>query len=191
MKVLVIDDTSVHLDAALQTLDGHNVTICSNHEEARKLLATHQWDAVLCDLLMPAGGYMQGPDGQKFVGQEMAVGWALALTAAQNGVKYVAVVTDMNHHNHPGSAMLDPFSKHVFTIDGARVLMTNEGGMVGIAGTEFACEECSGTGKARRRDGSPYECCYCRGGGVKHKDKGKNWGEILKALLSDDKEYHG
>lgn len=142
------------------------------------------WDAVFCDLLMPAGFRAQSEE-REFVGQQdMVVGWALALTAAKNGAKYVAVVTEMDYYSCFGLAMLDPFHKHFFTIDGARVLMTNFINLVGIEGTECACEKCSGSDKL---DG--YECPRCNGTGVDHKDKGKDWGKTLKALLSDDKEY--
>lgn len=220
MKVLVIDDTKAHLQAALQVLSGHDVTVVSTHEEAYKLLSVQYdepkrqrlcdqykaegrqdywgasyegsrlpyWDAVLCDLLMPAGPMAQG-EGKKYVGQEMAVGWALALKAAQNGAKYVAVVTDMNHHNHPASAMLDPFNRHFFAIDGARVLMTNYVSLIGITDTECTCSKCGGTGKKKESDGSEYECYWCHGSGTDFAVKGKNWGEILNALLSDKKKY--
>jgi CheY-like chemotaxis protein len=233
MKVLVIDDTRVHRSAAKQTLVGHDVTVCSTHEEAvtllsvrydkeeiiRKLIAqglpsTHgdvdsknkeacnlwwaahdkakleslipYWDVVLCDLLMPAGPMAQGGEGKKYVGQEMAVGWSLALKAAQNGARYVAVVTDMNHHCHPASAMLDDLDGHIFGIDGAKMLLTNHVRMVGIAGTECACEKCGGTGK----DGE-YKCWRCDGTGVDYSGKGKDWGKILEHLVNDEKEYQG
>lgn len=160
MKILVIDDTQMHLDSALETLKGHEVVTCSSHDEACELLDPNYernkrqqkvtdyvwkehitweaaykmfpepeqspyWDAVLCDLMMPAGSYAQGEKGRKYVGQEMPVGWSLALTAVTNGAKYVAVVTDLNHHHHPASAMLDSLNHHIFKIDGAKMLLTN------------------------------------------------------------------
>lgn len=214
MKILVIDDTQVHIDAAKQTLGGHDVTYCVTHKQAVDLLGERNnsdqnryntlmkqyeaegmkwgeaynkanaetllpyWDVVLTDLLMPAGPMAQGGVGLQYVGQEMAVGWALALQAAKNGAKHVAVVTDTNHHHHPASAMLDYLDGHFFMIDGARVLMTNHVGLVGIAGTEGACAKCNGSGK----DGS-YDCHYCSGTGRDFAKKGKNWGQILGRLL--------
>ncbi len=141
------------------------------------------WDVVLTDLLMPAGRMAQGGVGLQYVGQEMAVGWSLALQAAKNGAKYVAVVTDTNHHHHPASAMLDCFNRHFFTIDGARVLMTNYVGLVGIAGTETTCTSCGGSGKKNRTDGTEYQCYDCNGTGQDFAKKGKDWGDILKDLL--------
>jgi CheY-like chemotaxis protein len=219
MKVLVIDDSQVHLKAALQTLIGHDITVCSTHDKADELLRQQYdenkveklkaqykvagienpwskarvesklpyWDVVLTDLLMPAGRMAQGGEGLQHVGKEMAVGWSLALRAAKEGAKYVAVVTDTNHHHHPASAMLDDVSGHVFTIDGAKVLMTNRVSLVGIKGTEHACDECGGTGQLARRDGSKYRCYYCENG-VDFAEKGKDWGKVLDQLLNPKKE---
>lgn len=216
VKILVIDDTQVHLDAAKQTLGGHDVTYCATHEQAHGLLAVQfngerqkalvaqykaegmnlndawakadaetklpYWDVVLSDLLMPAGPMSQGGPGCQYVGQEMAVGWALALQAARNGAKYVAVVTDTNHHHHPASAMLDRFNRHFFTIDGARVLMTNYLQFVGIHGSEGTCPDCHGTGK--QGDGeTEWKCFDCRGTGRRYLKQGKDWGKILEQLL--------
>lgn len=214
MKILVIDDTQVHLDSAKQTLNGHDVTYCATHEQAVDLLSRRSnsdenrydvllkqyqaegmkwgdaydkadaetilpyWDVVLADLLMPAGPMSQGETGQKYVGQEMAVGWSLALQAARTGAKFVAVITDMNHHRHPASAMLDRFNRHFFTIDGARVLMTNYVNLVGITGTDSPCGECRGTGKLGQ-----YNCHRCDIPGRVFAEKGKNWGMILEQLL--------
>lgn len=215
MKVLVIDDTENHLKAALQTLIGHEVTTCSDYDQALKLLelkhneseldtrlkryreegmnfddafnkalketALPYWDAVLCDLLMPAGRDIQGNKGMEFVGQEMAVGWSLALVATKNGAKYVAVATDIDHHNHPASAMLDRFNKHVFSIDSTKMLLTNRIDFVDIEGTEHKCPECWGFGTRYDENDKEYDC-YCCKGGVAY-EKGKNWGEILNQLI--------
>lgn len=217
MKILVIDDTKSNLVAAVQTIVGHDVTICSTHEEADNLLSPQYdekkikrlkekyegdgmdgfaayvkarneskmpyWDAVLSDLLMPAGRMNQGDEGLQFVGQEMPVGWSLALRAAMEGAKFVAVVTDMGHHDHPASAMLDSLYKHIFSIDGTKMLMTNRVGSVGIVGTECPCKECGGTRKRRAYDGSQCDC-YCKDG-TGFAQRGKNWGEVLKKLMDE------
>ncbi len=221
MKVLVIDDTQVHLDAAIQLLGKeHDLTVCSSHDEAYQLLGTQYapnrkaleeqyerdgmkareayikardeselpyWDVVLTDLLMPAGSMSQGGAGRKYVGQEMAVGWSLALHAAKMGAKHVAVVTDMNHHHHPASAMLDAFDGHVFSIDGAQVLMTNSVQKVGIVGTEGPCAECNGAGK-RNINGLTANCWPCKGSGTDFRSKGKDWLKILGRLLNPEEE---
>ncbi|PIY93276.1 MAG: hypothetical protein COY69_02560, partial [Candidatus Magasanikbacteria bacterium CG_4_10_14_0_8_um_filter_32_14] len=75
-------------------------------ERLKEELRPAPFDAVLTDLFMPAGSRIQVKGGE-FVGQEMLVGFALALDAVLHGAKYVAVVSDGNHHHHPGVAMLD------------------------------------------------------------------------------------
>lgn len=170
MRILIIDDKWENLDAAKQTLVGHEVTICSDYDGALEHLresfadksgkpcsgweddAKKQpyWDAVLCDLLMPAGKDAQGTRGLKFVGQEMPVGWSLALVAAKRGAKYVAVASDLDHHSHPASAMLDRLYGFL-KVDGACVLFTNNVKLVDIVGT---------------------------------KKRGKDWGDILDLLTN-------
>lgn len=190
MKILVIDDTQTNLDAAKQTLAGHELTLAATYDEAYKLLekpkgdAQPPFDAVLCDLLMPAGREMQGTKGNKYVGQEMPVGWALALMAVLQGAKYTAVVTNLDHHQHPAAAMLDRLGcdglyddrKKDFVkirANGVPIGFVNYAPMIGVDGT--SCTECGGTGK--RQDG---DICYsCRGGKV----KGKDWGRVLHVLL--------
>jgi len=211
MKILVIDDTQKHLDSAVKTLEGHDVTLCTSYDEALELLEpkkeTPYWDAVLCDLLMPAGRDAQGSD--KYVGQEMPVGWSLALVAAMRGTKYVAVASDMNHHDHPGSAMLDRldgYKGHIFNIDGATVLMTNKIGLIELGGEEDVdCCVCSGT----KFDCNSWNCSICKGtllipttteecfcviqhhcdsckgtGKRTVPKRGKDWGKILDRLLN-------
>lgn len=193
MKVLVIDDSVRHQTSAVQTLGtDHELTVITGHDAALEALSTYKntfleegeyWDAVLSDLLMPAGANAQGGKGLEYVGVEMAVGWSLALQAAIAGAKYVAVVTDMNHHHHPASAMLDAISREVFIVQGARALFTNYVELVGIIGTEKACSECGGSGKGRRHDNSEYRCFLCKGTGVDFDQKGKDWSKVLSKIM--------
>ena len=193
MKVLVIDDSTNHQQSARQVLSAeHDLTVVGSYDEAAKLINRpynwekdpdfKYWDAVLCDLLMPAGRNAQGPNGMKYVGVEMPVGWSLAIQAAIEGAKYVAVVTDMNHHDHPASAMLDSLNRKIFTINGAKVLMTNYVNLVGITGTEGACPECGGTRKRKSDDGYSYDC-YCKDG-TGFSQSGKDWARTLRHLVN-------
>lgn len=113
MKILIIDDSTDNQASARQTLGAHDVTIVGTYDEAYRLLqrGSAPFDVVLTDLLMPAGARIQceksGRAGNEFVGQEMPVGFGLALDAVLHGAKYVAVVSDGDHHSHPAVAMLD------------------------------------------------------------------------------------
>lgn len=142
------------------------------------------WDAVLCDLLMPAGRNAQGGEGLKYVGQEMPIGWSLAITAALRGAKYVAVVTDMNHHHHPASAMLDTMDGIIFSLQGSTALFTNYVRMVGINGTQGICTDCLGEGM-KFNGTNTYQCYTCQGTKVSYSNEGKDWAEILARLLNE------
>lgn len=170
----------------------------------QELCPSPSFDAVLSDLLMPASKMTMGPDGMKYVGQEMPVGFALSLMASLHGAKYVAVVTDTNHHNHPASAMLDSFASDDrvemgkpprFVINGAKVGYYHSP-MTFVEGT--TCPDCNGTGSkevcycVERNAGSPKpDCDDCKGTGRRcwtcrnsGKQWGKNWGSVLAHLTA-------
>ena len=89
------------------------------------------FDVVLTDLLVPASKQSQGDNGWKFVGQEMPIGIFIGLLAAVKGrVKYIAVFTDINHHNHPASACLDAFGSGPFMVQGSKIILLNKEGLV-------------------------------------------------------------
>ncbi len=98
-------------------------------EEARNAATTYPgFDAVLTDLLVPASANQQA--SKEFVGKEMPLGIFIGLLAAVKArAKYVAVFTDSNHHKHPASACIDPFSEGImpqqFSVEGARVMLVN------------------------------------------------------------------
>ena len=131
LKVLVIDDSLLHRLSAGVFLKDNNITVVDSYFEGAKILLREcDFDVVLVDLLMPASSYAQGPDGQKYIGQEMPVGIFLALMAAKAGAKYVAVFTDSDHHAHPASACFDHFNKNEdnptpLLVNGAKLWLTN------------------------------------------------------------------
>jgi CheY-like chemotaxis protein len=124
MNILVVEDTPKHQESARQLLCDHNVDIVTAFDYAMdKLGGTRgepetKYDAVLSDLLMPQGrGDVQG---EKWMASEqMAFGFPIALIAAQKGIPYVAIVSDMNHHKHPMAYTLDFLNKRM-QIDGTR-----------------------------------------------------------------------
>lgn len=92
------------------------------------------FDVVLSDLLVPASGRAQG--SMELVGKEMPVGIFIGLLAAVRGrARYIAVLTDSNHHAHPASACLDVFAGEnapmFFMVEGSKVLLSNNGKWVG------------------------------------------------------------
>lgn len=127
MHILVVDDSDTHRFGASALLKGHELTVVGSYEEAETLLSKQKFDAYLGDLMLPASRKTLSPDSYHFVGEEMPLGTILAFLALKNGAKYVAVVTDMNHHKHPGSAAFDAFNGRdgAFSVGDARVLCTN------------------------------------------------------------------
>ena len=155
------------------------------------------FDVVLCDLLMPAGKTEMGPAGMKYVGQEMPVGFALALMAVVYGAKHVAVVTDAKHHDHPASVMLDRLDETPFSIDGAKVGFYHSP-LTPVDGT--VCRKCKDPGKKQKcycldhQSGLPRANCeQCNGVGKfcwacndSGKAQGKDWGKILADLVANN-----
>src|SRR3989344_159126 len=170
MKILVIDDTEMNRKSAEMAFLDHELTVVDSYDAAVEVLEKNNYDVVLSDLLMPASHNMLGPEGMKYAGELMPVGFALALFAARQGTKYVAVVTATSHHDHPASAMLDLLdsSTPAFVINGAVVGFSNHN-MSPVEGT--VCPVCHGGEKMGN-------CNPCWGTGNM---MGKNW----KAALSE------
>lgn len=123
MKILVIDDSKLHREAAQAQFPDDDLTVVGDYLEGQALLKNeHAFEAVLVDLLMP-------PPSTEW-DEEMPIGIFLVLLAAKNGARYVALFTDKNHHEHPGSACLDAFnacegSPTPFQLGATKMLLTN------------------------------------------------------------------
>ena len=134
MKILVIDDSNVHREAAQQQLGDHALVVVGTYDEGCEILCGRGdfqlgfFDAVLVDLLMPPSRRQQSAYKEY---QEMPVGIFLALLAAKAGAKYVAVFTDSDHHSHPASTCFDDFNPDgerrptAFKVENAKVILTN------------------------------------------------------------------
>lgn len=203
-KLLVIDDTQANLDSARETLkdSGYEVLVAKTYDEGRQLMYTEGLEVVLSDQIMPAQGVEERTAGCGG-GQEMVVGFALAMQAVTCGAKYVAVATDMGHHSHRASAMMDAVSDDYA---GARFMVsssvkkwshfddslkesTNQAVVIFFQiGDTFerkgvACPTCNGSGK---EPGKNY-CSPCHGKGIA-RGKGKDWAFVLNRLLVDDRD---
>ena len=119
----------------MDQLGSEHEVVTASYEEANALLQRESFDAALIDLLMPAPK-LSGCSTSPIIGQEMPMGPILAFLALKAGVQLVAVVTNMNHHNHPASAAFDSFiflpqggdyevRKRPFRLGNAVILLTN------------------------------------------------------------------
>lgn len=121
MRILVIDDIGMHRDSARRDLAGHNLTVVDGYQSAMETLKQERFDVVLTDLHLPMSSQMMG---DKFRPDELVpYGLLLRDEAALRGAKYVAVVTDLSHHDDPFSAAFDHFSRRPIHIESAVVVM--------------------------------------------------------------------
>lgn len=103
LRILVVDDSSIHRAAAEAQLAGHDLAVAKDFAEGQEKILNGEYDAVMVDLHLPSGE-LRGLNGQH---NPAPVGTALALLAVQKGVRYVGVLTDANHHADFASASLD------------------------------------------------------------------------------------
>lgn len=140
----------------------------------------HNFDVVLTDLFVPASKQDQGGDSLRLVGQEMPLGPIIALLAISNGVKRVAVVTDMNHHHHPASAAFNCFKRQPYGggVGDVRVLCTNRSRCEVDAATLEPIHEILKTPKGEEK--YPLRADHSREGTIDV----KNWKRVLERLCS-------
>ncbi len=131
MKILVVDDNFLNLGCAnSQFRKEHDQWAACSFDEAISTLQDKDFDVVMVDLLMPPSGHKLA-EPAKFTDQEMPVGIFLALLAAKNGAKYVAVFTDSDHHSHPASTCFDLFNPkgeskpEPMELNGAKLFLCN------------------------------------------------------------------
>jgi CheY-like chemotaxis protein len=121
LRILVIDDTPKNIASAKKTLAGHHVTTVTGYEAAMKILTKQRFDVVLTDLHLPMSSKTMG---DKFrLGELVPYGMLLILEASRWGTRFVAVVTDLGHHDDPFSAAFDHYAHFPVRIEQAKVLM--------------------------------------------------------------------
>ena len=112
LDILVTEDTEKHQESARENFKDHNLAIARNYEEGARLLqSTPPYHVLLTDLMMPKGGTeTMGTEGMKYIFDLLPFGFPLAFLAVKRGIQYIGIVTDVNHHDHPISAAIDPIS---------------------------------------------------------------------------------
>jgi len=122
LRILLIEDTDVHRQAAIKQLDGHDLTICEDFKQfcdlaSKKSLKekgfidknerdASEFDVILTDCLMP-------PNASAYVHQEghsteqVPYGIIILLWAIQNDIPKIGMLMLNNHHDHPIAAGLD------------------------------------------------------------------------------------
>ncbi len=152
-------------------------------EAGQKSVVPFPFDVVLTDMMMPMAKETLA-DGVFDPRVQMPYGFVIALEAARRGAKFVAMLTDTNHHKGPMSAALDYFGPAyypdvddcihekpvVFTINGASAVFVHtpfvervESGVTCDWCVEKpgACTGCLGTGFNKNPDYHPRECHEC------------------------------
>lgn len=107
MKILVVEDTPMHQESARETLKGHELTIVDSFPKAlEELQQEHPYDVVFTDLMLPMDD--KGLYAEAFRrGELVPYGFVIVLRAALYKAKYVALVTDINHHTHAMAIAMD------------------------------------------------------------------------------------
>jgi len=121
LRILVIDDSSKHIDSAKHGLAGHHLTTATGYQEAMTLLGSEKFDVVLTDLHLPMSSRTMG---DKFkLGELVPYGMLLMVEAVRHGARRVGIVTDLSHHDDPFSAAFDHFSQFLIPMGTAEVRM--------------------------------------------------------------------
>ena len=181
------------------------------HDDAEaKSMIPIPFEAVLTDMMMPMSKGGLVPRVFDPI-EQVPYGFILALKAALCGAKYVAMVTDTNHHEGAMSAAIDYLGgayyrdsfKPNFVVNGARVMFVHTPFYLEVL-DKRTCDSCEGSGSCKlcrgtgqRNDqyvqGECNGCCenigkcdYCKGNGqvdnVRH-DR-KDWGKVLADLTA-------
>lgn len=120
LRILVIEDSANHRQSAVDTLIGHTLTIVDSYDKAMELMEEAHWDhqlktmvedpfpfdVVLTDMMMPMSTKTLVPEAYN-AKEQVPYGLIIALKAASRGAKFVAMLTDTNHHKGAMSAALD------------------------------------------------------------------------------------
>ena len=181
------------------------------YDRAReKSIIPFPFDVVLTDMMMPMSSKTLAREAFN-PREQVPYGFVIALKAALCGAKFVAMVTDTNHHKGAMSAALDRLGstyyregmKPNFVINGAKCMFIHTPFLREVLG-KAKCYDCGGTGVCKlchgtgKRDDEyvkgecnvctkfPGRCVYCKGTGVvdETRQDRKDWGKVFLDLTS-------
>lgn len=180
-------------------------------EATAKSTIPFPFDVVLTDMMMPMSRKTIVPEVFN-PEEQVPYGLIIALNAASRGAKYVAMVTDTNHHQGAMSAAIDHLGSAYyhdgtpsFSVNGAKVLfvhapfikeVVHDGVCRRCTKEPGVCRVCNGTGHSTYGYGRCYSCkygdagvCkYCHGSGnidgPQDVEERKDWGRVLASLVS-------
>ena len=123
-RVLVIDDKEENLELARHLLsDDHDLATACGFQQGMKALHDKEFDAVLCDMEMPANKYYPSYSfTHAQLGKDELYGFGAMFEVTEKG-KPFAIVTDGNHHASWVSAMFD--RRKTANVNGQTVLFFN------------------------------------------------------------------
>jgi CheY-like chemotaxis protein len=213
MNILVVDDKPMNLRSAHKTLPGHDVTVSHAFDETMGFFLNEKmerrFDVVLTDLLMPLGGTMVHDCVKRIdLEQQIPLGFIIALKAMSLGVKFVAIVTDMDHHSRDAIAqgLAEAHLKKI-KIDGGKVmichaeLLKEEEDLVNLPcracqENPGLCRRCYGL-DSLNTGGEPKSsmfchycektnglCPVCKGTSFAPQPAKKDWGKALAELIA-------
>lgn len=177
------------------------------HDEAQaKSVIPFPFEVVLTDMMMPMSRKTIAP-GVFNSGEQVPYGFIIALKATLCGAKFVAMVTDTNHHEGAMSAALDHLGeayyrdgfKPNFVVNGARIMFVHTPFYREVLGKE-TCDTCKGSGSCKYCKGmgqrnNQYctvcrddvgKCSNCKGSGQADivRQNRKDWGKALADLTA-------
>ncbi len=126
LRILVVENNPVHIQAAHEQLAGHDYKVVGNFEQAYENITQFYFQVVLTDLMMKMGGTCNciGEKGEEHIFIESGYGFAIAWLALSRGVMKVAVLSDGSHHDHPMCFAMDGMEK-TLNIGRATVIFSN------------------------------------------------------------------
>ncbi|MFA6447317.1 MAG: response regulator [Patescibacteria group bacterium] len=135
MKILVIENSAVHQQAAKNQLAEHDLMVVDSCFDAQSLIRKGDYDVVLTDLMLN-DGFRWGCNE----GGEIGSGVFVVLLAAMNHVRYIGLLSDTGRHAGWEAASLAELGggkPMPITIQGAKVLLcSSDAGMIDNDGTK-------------------------------------------------------